>query len=272
MGTLFGLLAAVALVVGAIISGGSLGAFFDLSSLVIVLGGTLLVVIARHPFDEFIAHFRALIRAFGRPVHRIESLVDILVELGQLSRSQGMLALEARALATEDHFLKQGLTLLADGVGELQLTQRLRLEMAAMERRHGAVISVWQGWCDVAPAMGMIGTLVGLVQMLGNMSDPQSIGPAMALALLTTLYGAFLAYILVGPIVNKLKVNHSEEMIYREAVLLGLQMIARNESPRAIGQVLAAWLPPHLMGILQNLPVPIEILATTKQSSNVPRP
>jgi chemotaxis protein MotA len=134
--------------------------------------------------------------------------------------------------------------MLADGHDEGTLTTRLRNEMDAMDRRHGAVIAAWQGWVDVAPAMGMIGTLVGLVQMLGNMSDPKTIGPAMALALLTTLYGALIANVVAGPITNKLKIYHAEEMIYREAVLTGLQGIARGDNPRMIGDTIVALLPP----------------------------
>jgi chemotaxis protein MotA len=181
---------------------------------------------------------------------KLEGLIELMPELGTLARREGLLALEPKAAETQERFLKTGLMLLVDGTDEGNITSRMRTEMEAMDRRHSSVISAWQSWVDVAPAMGMIGTLVGLVQMLGNMSDPKSIGPAMAVALLTTLYGAFIANVIAGPIVNKLKTYHNEEMIYREAVLTGLQGIARGDNPRLIGDSLTALLPPSVQAKL----------------------
>jgi chemotaxis protein MotA len=135
-----------------------------------------------------------------------------------------------------------GLTLIIDGADEPRLTQRLQFEMDSVSRRNESIIAAWQTWADVAPAMGMIGTLVGLVQMLGGMSDPGSIGPAMAVALLTTLYGALIANVIATPIAEKLRALHRDEMIYCEAAALGLRAIARGESPLLIGDTINAFL------------------------------
>ncbi|MFZ9987619.1 MAG: motility protein A [Candidatus Nanopelagicales bacterium] len=242
--TILGLLGAIGIIVWAILLGGSLGAFVDIPSVAIVIGGTISVVLSRHTLAEFIGHLTGAVKAFMPKSEKLETLIELLPEYGTLARREGMLALEPKAAETRERFLKSGLMLLVDGTDEGALTSRLRTEMDAMDRRHGAVIAAWQGWIDVAPAMGMIGTLVGLVQMLGNMSDPKSIGPAMAVALLTTLYGAFIANVVAGPITNKLKIYHAEEMIYREAVLAGLQGIARGDNPRMIGDSIVALLPP----------------------------
>lgn len=240
MTTLVGLLAALALVVWAMASGGSLGAFVDLPSLLMVVGGTAAVVYARHPWPEFAAHLRAAAAAFRPSSRRLEDLTQLLPEIGSLTRREGLLALESQAAETSEAFLRQGLTLLADGTDETRLTAHMQLEMETIHKRNAAVISVWQAWVDTAPAMGLVGTLIGLVQMLGSMSDPKAIGPAMALALLTTLYGAVLANVVAGPIVSKLRIAHDEEMAYLEAVLSGLQMISRGDNPRLIGEAMLA--------------------------------
>ncbi|MEN9836849.1 MAG: hypothetical protein RLZ79_517 [Pseudomonadota bacterium] len=248
--TLIGLLGASGLIVWAMGSAGSLGAFVDVPSVIIVIGGTIFVVLSRCTMPEFIGHLTGAAKAFMPKSEKLEVLIELMPELGTLARREGLLALEPKAAETQERFLKTGLMLLVDGTDEANITSRMRTEMEAMERRHGAVIGAWQSWVDVAPAMGMIGTLVGLVQMLGNMSDPKSIGPAMAVALLTTLYGAFIANVVAGPIVNKLKTYHGEEMIYREAVLAGLQGIARGDNPRLIGDAITALLPPAVQAKL----------------------
>ena len=136
--------------------------------------------------------------------------------------------------------------MLVDGADEQKLVKQMKSEIASMKARHEVNQGVVQGWVDVAPAMGMIGTLIGLVLMLGNMGDPKSIGPAMAVALLTTLYGAFVANVLFAPIVKKLEYYTSYEVVYRDIVLEGLRGIARSESPRNIQDQMAAALPPKL--------------------------
>ena len=153
-----------------------------------------------------------------------------------------MMALEGHE--TPDAFFDNGLQMLVDGADEAKLTVQMKKELKAMQVRHEKNIGVAQSWVDIAPAMGMIGTLVGLVAMLGNMADPKAIGPAMAVALLTTLYGAMIANTIFTPIVIKLKGYSAYETTYREMIITGLQFISRGESPRNIQDQLVANLPP----------------------------
>ena len=134
--------------------------------------------------------------------------------------------------------------MLIDGSDEARLWKALRQETKAMKSRHEGVHSAVKAWIDYGPAMGMIGTLIGLVLMLGNMSDPKSIGPAMAVALLTTLYGALIANVIFGPILSKLEGYTADEVAYRELVIEGLRGIARGDSPRNVQEQMVTVLPP----------------------------
>jgi chemotaxis protein MotA len=150
-----------------------------------------------------------------------------------------------------DNFFKKGMQLLVDGADETKLVQQLNSELKSMRSRHEANQNVIKAWIDLAPAMGMIGTLIGLVLMLGNMSDPAAIGPAMAVALLTTMYGAIVANVLFSPMLTKLEGYTSYEVVYREMVILGLRNIARGESPRNIQDQMASKLPPKMQAKLE---------------------
>ena len=149
-----------------------------------------------------------------------------------MARRSGLMALENQDVP--DPFFSKGLQLLVDGADEAKMSKQLNQEIKAMKTRHAEIHDAIKGWIDIAPAMGMIGTLIGLVQMLGNMADPKAIGPAMAVALLTTLYGAFLANVIFGPILAKLEGYSAVEAQYRDMVVAGLRNIARGESGRNV--------------------------------------
>ena len=150
-----------------------------------------------------------------------------------------------------DKFFEKGLQMLVDGADETKLTDQLNRELKAMKTRHENSTGVFQAWVDLAPAMGMIGTLIGLVAMLGNMADPKAIGPAMAVALLTTLYGAMIANCIFMPIVTKLEHYSAHELLYRQMVVMGLKFISRGESPRNITDQLVANLPPKIQAQIE---------------------
>ena len=160
-----------------------------------------------------------------------------------------MMALEGQQVP--DKFFEKGLQMLVDGADENKLVSQLNQEIKAMKARHEANQGCVKAWIDIAPAMGMIGTLIGLVLMLGNMADPKAIGPAMAVALLTTLYGAFIANVLFMPMLTKLENFTAYEIRYREMVITGLRGIARSESPRNIQDQMAANLPPKAQAALE---------------------
>ena len=180
----------------------------------------------------------------------MDELIQRIVELAGIARKDGMMALEGQE--TPDAFFDNGLQMLVDGADEAKLTVQMKKELKAMQVRHEKNIGVAQSWVDIAPAMGMIGTLVGLVAMLGNMADPKAIGPAMAVALLTTLYGAMIANCIFMPIVTKLEGYSAHELLYREMVVLGLKYISRGESPRNITDQLIAQMPPKIQAQLEN--------------------
>ena len=248
LGSLIGLLGAIAMIMGAMISGGGLGPFLDIPSVLIVFGGTFFAAMYTAPLGTYLGSFGAMAKAFLPPVKKMEVLIERMVELAAVARKDGMMALEGQAVP--DKFFEKGLQMLVDGADESKLVGQLNQEIKAMKSRHEANQGCIKAWIDLAPAMGMIGTLVGLVLMLGNMADPKAIGPAMAVALLTTLYGAFIANVLFAPMLTKLENYTAYEITYREMVISGLRGIARSDSPRNIQDQMAANLPPKMQAKL----------------------
>ncbi|MGA0315393.1 MAG: motility protein A [Alphaproteobacteria bacterium] len=244
LASLIGFIGAVGMIAGAMITGGGLGPFIDTPSILIVGGGTFFAVMYTAPLPVFLGSFGAMSKAFLPPVKKKPEMIERMVELAGIARKDGMMALDGQECP--DKFFEKGLQLLVDGADESKLIDQMKKELKAMQFRHETNQNCIKAWVDIAPAMGMIGTLIGLVLMLGNMSDPKAIGPAMAVALLTTLYGAFFANVVFAPIVTKLEGYTADEVSYREMVIEGLKSIARGESPRNIQDALVSNLPPKL--------------------------
>ncbi|MCG8519225.1 MAG: flagellar motor protein PomA [Pseudomonadales bacterium] len=241
--TLIGLVGAILLIASAIILGVSPEVFINGASLLIVVGGSLLVVLAKFSFGQFLGAFKVAARAFKFKLPDTEESIDEIIEIAQVARKEGVLGLEGRDVSSP--FLQQGIQMLVDGqtadtIKELLSKERL---MTLDHNRSGAKVFTALG--DVAPAMGMIGTLVGLVQMLSNMEDPKSIGPAMAVALLTTLYGAMIATMIAGPIADKLTLRMTEEARMQSLYIDALVAIQEGKNPRIIEQLLTSYLPPN---------------------------
>ncbi|MEL6550180.1 MAG: MotA/TolQ/ExbB proton channel family protein [Pseudomonadota bacterium] len=244
LASLFGLIGAVGMVAGAMITAGGLGPFIDVASILIVLGGSFFAVMLKSKMPIFLGSFKGMSKAFlGKPPDT-EALITRMVELSDVSRKSGLMALEGQEVP--DAFFSKGLQLLVDGADEMKLVDQLKQEIKGMKVRHNDIHEVLRGWVDIAPAMGMIGTLIGLVQMLGNMADPKAIGPAMAVALLTTLYGAFLANVIFGPLLAKLESASANEVLYREMVISGLRNISQGASGRQIQEKMVASMPPKM--------------------------
>jgi len=237
------------MILGAMISGGGVGPFIDVPSLLIVIGGTFFSVMYTCPLPVFLGSFGAMAKAFLPPVKKMDQLVERMAELAAIARKDGMMALEGQDVP--DKFFQKGLQMLVDGADEGKLVTQLNAEIKAMKARHEANQNVVKGWIDIGPAMGMIGTLIGLVLMLGNMADPKAIGPAMAVALLTTMYGAIIANIIFMPMLVKLEGYTAYEVIYRGLVVVGLRNIARGESPRNIQDQMVSALPPKMQAKLE---------------------
>jgi len=242
LATLIGFLGAIGMIIGAMVYAGGLGPFVDIPSILIVFGGTAFAVLATTSLPIFASSFKAIGQMFKPMTLQTEPLVRQMVELAALARKDGMMALESQQVP--DKFFEKGLQMLVDGADEAKMVKQLRQDIKFLKSRHETIQAVIKAWVDIGPAMGMIGTLIGLVLMLGNMSDVQAIGPAMAVALLTTLYGAMIANIIFGPILTKMQGRTTAELAYRGLVLEGLRSIARGESPRLIEDHMMAALDP----------------------------
>ncbi|MFC3608968.1 flagellar motor protein PomA [Stutzerimonas tarimensis] len=240
--TLIGLLGAIGIITAAILLGASSDTFVNAPSLLIVLGGSLFVVLAKFSLAQFIGAIKVAGRAFFFRLPDTEATINELIELSNVARKQGLLALEDKEISSP--FLKTGIQLLIDGHPQETVRSILEKErlMTLDRNRWGAKIFTALG--DVGPAMGMIGTLIGLVQMLSNMEDPKAIGPAMAVALLTTLYGAMLATMICIPIADKLNLRMTEEARMQALWIDAVLAIQEGINPRVIEQLLGSYLPP----------------------------
>ena len=244
LATIGGLVVTVGLIVAAILMGSSLGIFVDVPSMAIVIGGTIGVIFIGFPAKQVIGAMKAGKAAvFAKPV-AMKEVITLLSELSNRARREGLLSLESAAQETDDDFMKRGLLMVVDGHEATAIEEVLFDELEKIEERHKGAANVWDSIGAYGPAMGMIGTLVGLVQMLQNLSDPSAIGPAMAVALLTTFYGSLLANIVGIPIANKLKMRSAQEIAAKTVVAQGLLSILNGENPRFMVDRLNASLPP----------------------------
>lgn len=241
--TLIGLLGAIIIIALAIILGASAEVFFNVPALLIVICGSLFVVLAKFSISQFIGAIRVAGRAFFFRLPDTEESIDELVELADIARKRGLLALEEREIHSP--FLRSGVQLLIDGHAPETVKAILEKERLLTLDRNRWGAKVFSALGDVGPAMGMIGTLIGLVQMLSNMEDPKAIGPAMAVALLTTLYGAMLATMICIPIADKLNLRMTEEARMQALWLDAILAIQEGTNPRVVEQLLSSYLPPN---------------------------
>ena len=241
LATLIGLIGAFGIVLASIMLGGSAGTFVNTPSLLVVLGGTVLVTMMKFSLGKFLGAAGIAVKAFLHKPTPPEELIDTAVELAKTARQGGLLALEDAEVP--DEFMKTGLGLLIDGHPADIVRSMLTKDMNLTLQRHNDGQDIFKAIGDVGPAMGMIGTLIGLVQMLANMDDPKQIGPAMAVALLTTLYGAILATMFALPIADKLSVRSREESVTKSLVIDALIGIQGGQNPRVIASMLETYLP-----------------------------
>ncbi len=240
--TVIGLLAAFGLVAFAI--GGGIASFIDPPSIAIVVGGTVGVVLIAYPLGDVLKVIGVAMKNFLYALPTGADVINQLVELAQIVRKEGILALESKVDEVESDFMKKGLQMAIDGQEPSEIEDILYNEIEKVKDRHQKGADMFTAFGTFAPAMGMIGTLVGLVLMLQNMSDPSSIGPSMSIALLTTFYGALMANIIFMPMANKLKSRSKDEILIYEIILTGIQSLVAGENPRVMEQKLHGFLPP----------------------------
>ncbi len=237
--SLVGFLLGVGIIVAAIATGGDVMLFVNVPSLLIVIGGTFGVTLMRIPLSDFLRSFGVLGKAFLNKKEDPNELIEEAVRLADVARKNGLLALEGEEISNP--FMKKGITLCVDGHEPAFVQKMLSKEINQLISRHEVGQDMWKGVGDLAPAMGMIGTLVGLVQMLANMSDPASIGPAMAVALLTTLYGAMVANCFALPIVDKLASVLIYERANKELILDTITGIQEGMNPKVLEALLNSY-------------------------------
>ncbi len=243
LATLLGLGGAFAVVVGGILVGSSLSIFIDIPSVLIVVIGSLFAAMAAFRLGDMIGIAKVVKNAFLYSSLPLSNLARLLIEMSIRARKEGLLALEGMVADVTDPFMSKGIQLVVDGHEVEDVDKILSAEIDAVENRHKMGAELFLTLAMYSPALGLIGTLIGLVQMLQNMSDPSSIGPAMAVALITTFYGAILANMVYNPIANKLMVRAKEESEAKEMILAGILAISNGDNPRIVEQKLNSFLP-----------------------------
>lgn len=242
-GILTGVGICVALIVIGIVSSGKGLNFLSPTSFLLVLGGTVgatLVNFSMYDFNHAIQAFKSAILV--SPFHPIER-IQYLVRLAQLVRQEGLLILDREAQISNDPFLRLALELTVDGQPPAEIKRVLETEMISSNDRESRAVQIFQTMGNYAPAMGLIGTLIGLIQMLGNLQNPASVGPAMSLALVATFYGAIFANLFFLPIAGKIKARNEEQTLVKAITVEGILNIGRQENPIVLEQRLQGFLP-----------------------------
>ena len=246
--SLIGFVLCIILVVISIITGDkgvtALLDFYDFKSILITFGGAFCAILASNTMSDFINGLKSLSLVFKASQLNTPDVIRKIINLSNVARKEGLLSLEEAAGDLDDPFLKKGILLIVDGTDPELVRGIMETELTSIDDRHKKKISFWQDIASMGPAWGMIGTLVGLINMLQQMDDPASIGPSMAVALITTLYGSMLANWLCTPTASKLKVKNDEEMMSKEIMIEGLLSIQAGENPRVIEEKLKSFLTP----------------------------
>ena len=241
LATLLGLIGAFGIVIFAMLLGGSVLVFINVPSILVVVVGTLFAVLMKYTLKQFLGAIGVAGNAFKFHSEDPVPLIAEIVDLAGEARKGGLLSLEGKEVSND--FLKKGITLLVDGHDPDVVREIMMKDVGKAQARHKEGASIFTALGDVAPAMGMIGTLIGLVQMLSAMDDPKSIGPAMAVALLTTLYGAMIANMFALPVAGKLELRATEEGRIKTLVIDALIGIQAGQNPKVIEQMLQSYMP-----------------------------
>jgi len=242
--TILGVISAFGLVWIAIFMGGGIQLFINIPALMIVVGGTLGATMINYPLRDVFGVFKVVKKALFARNTSVAELIKRFMAFAQKSRKEGILALEADIKEVNDEFLKKGVQLAIDGLEPQEISDILETEVEFVRSRHQLGAEIFSTMGTFSPALGMIGTLIGLVQMLQTMDDPSRIGPAMAIALLTTFYGTLLANLLFLPVAGKLKTRSKQEVLVKQMILEGVISIQSGDNHRVVEQKLKAFIAP----------------------------
>ena len=248
--TIIGLVLGVFFVILGIITGpdgvASFENFWDLVSVFITMGGSISEILTSNTIQTFVNGLKGFTLAIKGVKFDEADIIRNIINLSNVARKEGLLALEEAANNMEDEFIKKGILLIVDGTDPELVRGIMETELSCTEDRHAEVIGFWDNLGAMGPAWGMIGTLIGLINMLKLMDDPSTVGPSMAIALITTLYGSIIANWLCTPTSAKLKVNNDTEIMIKEVTVEGLLSIQAGENPRVIEEKLKSFLSPKM--------------------------
>jgi chemotaxis protein MotA len=243
--TIIGILGGFGLVIVAVVSGGGLTWFLDGPSAMIVLGGTFGAALINYPLSDLLGVIKVAKNAFQGKKQQADVVINQLVEMSKICRREGLLALQTMIKQTKDPFLIKGISLVVDGLDPAHVSEILETELDFIGERHRLGAEIFTTLGNFAPAMGLVGTLIGLVQMLQQMNNPGTIGPAMAVALITTFYGVILANLVFLPIAGKLKTRSSQELMLKQLIINGILSIQSGDNPRVLEQKLHSYIAPR---------------------------
>jgi len=251
--TIIGIIGGIGCIIYGILGGAGIGSFIDIPSLMITVGGTLAATLINFPLPEILKMWKTAINVFKTHGFDPSTPIPIIVSYAKKARQNGLLSLEDSIDNLNDEFFSLGMRLIIDGTDPEQVSDIMEIEMAFLEERHSKGQKLFTTMAKYAPAFGMIGTLIGLISMLKHIDDPSTIGPSMAVALITTFYGALMANLVFMPIAGKLKARTADEILMKRIILEGILMIQAQANPRYISQKLVAFLPPALRkSVMQN--------------------
>ncbi len=243
-GTVIGVVSGLGLVMVSMIMGGGIGPFIDIPSFVMVVGGTIAATLVNFQFEDVMGLMKVTQKLINTTPMTPQKYIEQIVSISKKARTNGLLAIEEDLEKVDEDFMKVTLQHVVNGTEAEDLDKIMQAELAIMTRRHKTGQQIFTAMGAYAPAFGMVGTLVGLILMLQNLSDPSAVGPGMAMAMITTFYGALLANLFFIPMSGKLKMRSEQEIQFKEMLLMGILAVQAEESPRVIQNKLLSFLPP----------------------------
>lgn len=244
LGTVLGFVVAFGLLIATMMMGVGVGPYIDIPSMLVTIGGSIAALFIGFKMEQMKSFIKIFMIAFKPPQYDIPGLIKKLVDYATQARRDGILSLEQAANSEENDFLRKGLSMAVDGSEPDTIRELLEIDIEQTSTRHKGNAAIFDTWSAFAGSFGMIGTLIGLVAMLLNMADPNAIGPAMAVALITTFYGAVIGNTFGGPVANILNIRNADEELMKSLILEGIMSIQAGDNPRTLESKLLAFLPP----------------------------
>ncbi len=242
--TILGIITGFGLVIGAMLTGGGLSWFADTPAAMIVVGGTLGALLINYPFPDVFRVMKVARNVFFQRSHNVELIIAQLVAIAKIARREGILSIQKVSREIRDPFFKKGIELVMDGFEPETIRKIMETDLESIAERHRLGAEIFTSLGSFAPAMGMTGTLIGLVKMLMQMNDPSSIGPSMSIAFVATFYGVVSANLIFLPIAGKLKTRSTQELLSKQLIIGGILSIQMGDNPRILEQKLNSFISP----------------------------